>query len=172
MIDTGYCPLWQYITPYVTLASLTFYGLQKIPQQFILLFQPFVLIFVFRQCLCWLLSSLFGYSRRPSPVFSPQQPFNHIFIFQAKFFRYFPLTFSFCYHPLNLRQQFLHMRIAPFFHNMTPCVVFSYTGGLLSTVCFYWIGSDLLRAILRVSLFERFYARLKSDGINACYRLF
>ena len=32
--------------------------------------------------------------------------------------------------------------------------------------------SDLLRALLRVSLFERFYARLKSDGISRCKRLF
>ena len=32
--------------------------------------------------------------------------------------------------------------------------------------------SDLLRALFRVSSFERFYTRLKSDDINKCKRLF
>ena len=70
------------------------------------------------------------------------QTFFDLTALQPRMFCDFPVCFSCLLHWHDFRLQFLYLGVFSFLHNTTSlCSLFSYTGGLLSIVRFYWAGS-------------------------------
>ena len=80
-----------------------------------------------------------------SPII-PGDPIFDLRLVQSKPIRYLLPGSTLLPHSQNFFLQFLNMRVFSFTHTNTPCIVtFSYTGGVLSIVCFYWFGSKTMR---------------------------
>lgn len=72
----------------------------------------------------------------------PGDPIFDLRLAQSKLIRYLLPGCTLLPRSQNFFLQFLYMRVFPFTHTNTPCIgLFSYTGGVLSIVRFYWSGS-------------------------------